>query len=276
MVMSSTLIPPSAGEAAHVLGGLLDHRCDLAIETQHMDTGGVSDHLFAMSDMLGYRIAPRIRNLKDRRLYSIAAPASYPTLAPIIDSRVNMKLLESAWSDTLRFAASVKAGAIPAALAMKRLAAWPRQNSIAGGMREYGRIVRTLFILDWIDSPDLRRQTTEELNKGEGRNNLARAIFHNRLGELRERSATAQANRASGLNLIVSAIILWNTVYLERAIDAAHRRGDPVPDHLVRHIAPLGWEHINLSGDFFWIFEPPKTPDGYRPLRNPDRDLLAA
>lgn len=272
----STLIPPSAGEAAHVLGGLLDHRCDLAIETQHMDTGGVSDHLFAMGDMLGYRIAPRIRNLKDRRLYSIAAPASYPTLSPIIDSRVNMKLLESAWSDTLRFAASVKAGAIPAALAMKRLAAWPHQNLIAGGMREYGRIVRTLFILDWIDSPDLRRQTTEELNKGEGRNNLARAIFHNRLGELRERSATAQVNRASGLNLIVSAIILWNTVYLERAIDAARMRGDPVPDNLVRHIAPLGWEHINLSGDFFWIFEPPKNPDGYRPLRNPDRDLLAA
>ena len=272
----STLIPPSAGEAAHVLGGLLNHRCDLAIETQHMDTGGVNDHLFAMGDMLGYRIAPRIRNLKERRLYSIAKPASYPTLAPIIDSRVNMTLLEAAWSDTLRFAASVKAGAIPAALAMKRLAAWPRQNHIAGGMREYGRIVRTLFILDWIDSPDLRRQTTEELNKGEGRNNLARAIFHNRLGELRERSATAQANRASGLNLIVSAIILWNTVYLERAIDAARTRGDPVPDHLVRHIAPLGWEHINLNGDFFWVFEKPKTPDGYRPLRNPNRDLLAA
>jgi len=74
---------------------------------------------------------------------------------------------------------------------------------------------------------------------------------------------TAQANRASGLNLIVSAIILWNAVYLERAITAAKRRGDPVPKHLVRHIAPLGWEHINLSGDFFWRFETPKTPDGY-------------
>lgn len=90
----SSLIPPTAGEAAHVLGGLLDHRCDLAIETQHMDTGGVSDHLFAMGGMLGYRIAPRIRTLKDRRLYSIANPASYPALAPIIESRVKMALLK--------------------------------------------------------------------------------------------------------------------------------------------------------------------------------------
>lgn len=120
---------------------------------------------------------------------------------------------------------------------MKRLAAWPRQNFVAGGMREYGRIVRTLFILDWTDNPALRRQTTEELNKGEGRNNLARAIFHNRLGELRERSATAPANRASGLNLIASAIILRNTVYPERAIDAASRLGESVPDQLVGHIA---------------------------------------
>ncbi|MCP4308621.1 MAG: transposase [bacterium] len=45
---------------------------------------------------------------------------------------------------------------------------------------------------------------------------------------------------------------------------------------IIRHIAPLGWEHIILTGDYIWSFEPPETPDGYRQLRDPDVNLLAA
>jgi Tn3 transposase DDE domain len=56
------------------------------------------------------------------------------------------------------------------------------------------------------------------LNKGEAKNALARAVFFNRLGELRDRSFENQRYRASGLNLVVAAIVLWNTVYLGRAI----------------------------------------------------------
>jgi TnpA family transposase len=53
------------------------------------------------------------------------------------------------------------------------------------------------------------------LNKGEARNSLARAVFFHRLGEIRDRSYENQRYRASGLNLVVAAIRLWNTVYLE-------------------------------------------------------------
>lgn len=264
------------GEVPYVLPGLLDHRCDLNIKTQHVDTGGTSDHLMAVADMLGIRIAARIRNLSDRRLYSIAPQSSYPTLKPLIEKQINMRVLESAWSDMLRFATSIKTGAIPPALSMKRLAAWPKQNSIAAGMREYGRIVRTLFILDWIENPELRRQATEELNKGEARNTLARAVFYHRLGELRERSALAQANRTSGLNLVVTSIILWNTVYLDLAIKALQQNGEAIPHHLIPHLAPLGWEHIILTGDVNWQFNLSENIDGYLPLKNPDPRGVAA
>ena len=264
------------GEVAHVLPGLLDHRCDLNIKTQHVDTGGTSDHLMAVADMLGVRIAPRIRNLSDRRLYSIAPPSSYPTLKNLIEKPINMRVLEEAWSDMLRFATSIKSGAIPPSLSMKRLAAWPKQNLVAAGMREYGRIVRTLFILDWIENPELRRQATEELNKGEARNTLARVVFYHRLGELRERTALAQANRTSGLNLVVTAIILWNTVYLDLAIKSLQEKGEEIPYRLIPHLAPLGWEHIILTGDVNWEMEMSENTVGYLALKNPDTEWFAA
>jgi len=79
-------------------------------------------------------------------------------------------------------------------------------------MREIGRIERTLFSLYWYSDPGLRRRTNLGLNKGEARNSLARAVFFNRLGELRDRTYENQRHKASGLNLVVAAIILWNTV----------------------------------------------------------------
>jgi hypothetical protein len=117
---------------------------------------------------------------------------------------------------------------------------------------------------------DLRRRAQAGLNKGEARNALARALFFNQLGELQDRRFENQTYRASGLNLLVAAIILWNTRYLEQAI-----AGMAVPPETARHIAPLGWEHISLTGDYRWNTDDRPPVGQLRPLRTPT-SLLAA
>jgi Tn3 transposase DDE domain len=114
----------------------------------------------------------------------------------------------------------------------------------------------------------LRRATGQELNKGESRHSLARAVFIHRLGEFRDRGYENQQHRASGLNFLVTAIILGNTRYLERAA-AALRQTEDVPDHLLAHLSPLGWEHVNLTGNYVWgaAEQMTENPDGFRPLR---------
>lgn len=139
---------------------------------------------------------------------------------------------------------------------------------MALALREIGRIERTLFTLDWVEMPDLRRQTSTELNKGETRNALARAVCFHRLGRLRDRAVAAQQYRASGLALVTAAIVLWNTVYLSRALDALRRQGETVEDVLLAHFAPVGWQHINLTGDYLWDADAGLGPDGFRPLRS--------
>ena len=81
---------------------------------------------------------------------------------------------------------------------------------------------------------------------------------------MRDRSFESQAYRASGLNLLVAAIILWNTIYLERAFAELCRQGRDVRPELAKHVAPLGWEHINLTGDYVWR---PGEREKHRPLR---------
>ena len=81
---------------------------------------------------------------------------------------------------------------------------------------------------------------------------ITRAVFFNRLGELRDRTYENQQHRASGLNLVVAAIAVWNTVYLQRAIRALQERRYVCDQQLLAHLSPLKWEHINLTGDYNW------------------------
>ncbi|ECD6800100.1 TPA: Tn3 family transposase, partial [Pseudomonas aeruginosa] len=118
---------------------------------------------------------------------------------------------------------------------------------------------------------ELRRRVHAGLNKGEARNSLARAVFFNRLGEIRDRSFEQQRYRASGLNLVTAAIVLWNTVYLERATQGLVEAGKPVDGELLQFLSPLGWEHINLTGDYVWR-QSRRLEDGkFRPLRMPGK-----
>jgi len=105
------------------------------------------------------------------------------------------------------------------------------------------------------------------LNKGEARNALARAVFFHRLGEIRDQTFENQRYRASGLNLAVTAIILWNTVYLGHAVAERRAQGEVISDLLLSQIAPLGGEHITFNGNYVWPTEP--LQNGFQPLRNP-------
>src|SRR5690606_35530933 len=101
--------------------------------------------------------------------------------------------------------------------------------------------------------------------KGEAMNGLARALFFGKRGELRERGLQDQLQRASALNIIINAISVWNTVYLTEATNLLKEKGTLRAD-LLKHISPLGWEHINFLGEY--TFDTKKIADlhSLRPL----------
>jgi hypothetical protein len=123
-----------------------------------------------------------------------------------------------------------------------------------------------LFTLQWLSDPDLRQRSHAGLNKGEASISLRRAVFFHRQGEIRDRTFENQSFRASGLSLITAAIVHWNTVYLERAVQHLRGQGFSVPDDLLPHVAPLGWEHIALTGDYVWAGTEPAS--NFRPLND--------
>jgi TnpA family transposase len=261
------LIHSPIGESPYVMDGLMHHESELKIREHYTDTGGFAEHVFALMHFIGFRFAPRIRGLKDNKLYVPANGKIYDTLSPLIaPTRLNLKCIRQQWDAVLRLAASIRTGTVTSSLMLRALGRTRLQNALSVALRELGRIERTLFMLDWFQSEELRRRVQIGLNKGEAHNSLARAIFFNRLGEIRDRTLHAQEHRMSGLNFLTAAIVLWNTVYIERAVDALRRKGERFDETLLQYTSPLPWEHIALTGDYLW--ETGRLPEEgkYRPL----------
>jgi TnpA family transposase len=262
------VISATMSEAPYVLDGLHHqvHQTDLRITEHYTDTAGATDHVFGLCHLLGFGFAPRIKDLKDRKLYTIEKPSTYPLLEPLIGDMIETAAIVSQWAELMRLKASIQAGVVVPSVILRKLAAAGNGNALSRALRALGRIERTLFTLQWLSDPELRQRSHAGLNKSEASNSLRRAVFFHRQGEIRDRTFENQSFRASGLSLITAAIVHWNTVYLDRAIKHLRAQGVTIPDDLLAHVAPLGWEHIALTGDYVWTDSDPLL--GFRPLRD--------
>ena len=262
------VIAATVSEAPYVLDGLLHHvhQTDLRIREHYTDTAGATDHVFGLCCLLGFQFAPRIKDLKERKLYTIEKPSAYPLLEPLIGEAIDPAVIVAQWPELMRVKASIEAGSVLPSVILRKLAAAGPGNALSRAMRALGRIERTAFTLQWLSDPALRQRSHAGLNKGEASNSLRRAVFFHRQGEIRDRTFENQSFRASGLSLITAAIVHWNTVYLDRSVRQLRENGAVIPDDLLTHVAPLGWEHIALTGDYVWSAI--KLQPSFRPLRD--------
>lgn len=259
------VINTNARDAVHVIDGLLYHETDLNIEEHYTDTAGYTDQVFGLSHLLGFKFAPRIRDISELKLFCIGKSSDYPKIESILNGRINTKIIEDNFDDVLRLAHSIREGKVTGSLIMAKLGSYARQNALATALREMGRIEKTIFILDYITNESLRRRIQRGLNKGEAMNALARAIFFGKRGEFRERELQDQLQRASALNILINAISIWNTTYLQKAIEHL-KQNYTIDEGLLKHIAPLGWEHINLLGEYNFDVRNIPESDELRPL----------
>lgn len=159
------IIHTNSRDAIHVLDGLLHHETDLNIEEHFTDTSGYTDQIFGLTHLLGFKFAPRIRDLSDSKLFTIDKASEYPKLESILRGQINTKLIKENYEDVLRLAHSIREGTVSASLIMGKLGSYSRQNSLATALREMGRIEKTIFILNYISNEALRRKIQKGLNK---------------------------------------------------------------------------------------------------------------
>ena len=172
----------------------------------------------------------------------------------------------------MRLAGSLKLGRVPATGIMRTLQVGDKPTRLAQALAEFGRIDKTLHTLTYIDDENQRRSTLTQLNRGEGRHRLARAVFHGKRGELRQRYREGQEDQLVALGLVLNVIVLWNTIYIEAALEQLRQGTQPVHEEDVARLSPLIYDHINLLGRYSFAIPEAVIRGELRPLHNPAAD----
>ena len=234
------------------------------------DTGAYADSMFGLLWLLGYQFSPRISDLGGTRLWRIDRTADYGGLNDLAAHRIQPQRIIDHWDDLLRIAGSLTMDMCHIESVMRTLQRGDRPTAVARALQELGRIIKTLFLLNYLNDDAYRRRILTQLNRGDARHKLARIVCYGQRGELRQRYREGQEDQLHALGLVVNAIVVWNTMYMERAIDHLRRSGQPVADTDVARLSPLSFAHLNVLGRYTFTLHEPIARGEWCPLRTAD------
>ena len=203
----------------YLLEGLLEQQTSLRPTEVMTDTHGYSDVVFGLFWLLGYQFSPRLADFSERKLWRMDSKVNYGVLNDLAKSRVNLDLITRNWDDLLRVAGSLKLGTVSASEIMRTLHSGENPSILSRAIGELGKIVKTLYMLAYMDDEAYRRRILTQLNRGESRHSVARAIFHGQRGELRQKYRDGQEEQLGALGLVLNVIVLWNTLYITEVLD---------------------------------------------------------
>ncbi|NYT00241.1 MAG: Tn3 family transposase [Methanocellales archaeon] len=246
----SKVIPTTARDATYVLDAILDNETELQIVEHTTDTAGYTELIFALFDLLGMQFSPRIRDIGDQRIYRIDKGVVYNHLEPLLKSSINQDLILKNWDDILRVVASIKLGWVTASLFISKLQSYSHQNIITKTIQEYGRLIKSIYIPNYLSSEDYRRRISIQLNKGESLHDLRQFLLFANEGKIRKSQIEDQVNQTSCLTLLTNAIIVWNTRYVQAIIDQLKNEVHNIQDSDLAHISPCRFDHINKYGKY--------------------------
>jgi TnpA family transposase len=270
--LNAVVVPGTLRDSLLILGLLLDQETDLEPVEVMTDTAAYADTVFGLFWLLGYQFSPRLADIGDARFWRIDRAADYGPLDGLARHRIDIELIRRNWEDLLRLAGSLKLGRIHAGAIMRVLQVKDRPTTLARALAELGRIIKTLHMLGYIDSKEKRRRILTQLNRQEFRHRLARRVCHGDRGEIRKAHRQEQEEQLGALGLTLNAIALWNSTYIQAAIDQLAREGWNISDADIARVSPLLFKHINFLGRYAFDLPQAIAAGALRPLRNPNSE----
>ncbi|MBB4914904.1 Tn3 family transposase [Streptosporangium saharense] len=184
-----------------------------------------SDLVFGLFAICGYQFSPRIADISDARLWRFDLGADYGPLEPVSRQRIQAERISAHWEDMLRVAGSLQTSKVRAYDLLRMMTTGDRMTGLGEAFAHYGRIFKTLHLLQFIDSQAYRRMIGAQLNIGESRHALARRIFFGRLGELCHGYREGMEDQLGALGMALNAVVWWNTLYIDAAMNRLQGQG---------------------------------------------------
>jgi TnpA family transposase len=252
LLFHSVVISAAERESAYVIDGLM-HNDVVKSDIHSTDSHGYSEAIFGATHLLGSSYAPRIKNLKRQRLYTFKTRREVDRSAWRIvpAGYIDTDLIEESWDDILRLIATIKLKEVTASELFRRLNSYSKQHALYRALKAFGKIIKSHFILRYIDDVELRQAIERQLNRIEQAHHFTRAVSVGNPREFIPAEKQEQEIAEGCKRLIKNCITCWNYLYLSQKLmdtaDPAHREALV---QAITHGSVMSWQHINLLGEY--------------------------
>ncbi len=237
------MVPGTLRDSLYILEGLLEQQTSLRPTEIMADTSGVSDIIFGLFRLLGYRFSPRLADIGSARFWRIDPRADYGVLDKFAKHRINPRRIKYHWDDMLRIAGSLKLATVNASELVRSLLKSDRPSELSMALADLGRIPKTIYLLNYIDDQVYRRRILTQLNRGEGRHAVARTICHGQRGEIRKRYREGQEDQLGALGLVTNTVVFIPKPRKNILKQMAQRSKTGIPNT---------FRHCNTGTSMYW------------------------
>ncbi len=251
-------------ESQWVFDLLYNNPTEIQPSIHSTDTHGTNQINFALLKGFGFSFAPRYANIQEKMrtaLYGFQHPKHYGAEALFRPVRkLNTALIISQWDAILRIFVSLARKTTTQSVLISKLSAAKRRNRTLLALWEYEHIYRSMHLLGYVDSPQMRQNVQRALNRGEQYHQMKRALTHANAGKLRYASDEEQALWNECSRLLVNAILYYNMIMLSAAVTRREQRGDTTGAKQLQAVSPVARTHVNCYGRYTFTEEPAAVP----------------
>jgi TnpA family transposase len=251
--VNARIIGANEHESHYVFDVLLNNTTDIQPDVHSTDTHGTNEVNFALLHVFGYQFAPRYRDIYETvrtSLYGFQHPSQYGEMLLKPMRKINTRLIVEEWEQMQRIFVSLALKTTTQSIIVGKLSAYARRNKTRRALWEYDHILRSLYLLDYVDSPPLRRNVQRALNRGENYHQLRRAVSYANFGKLRFKTEQEQQLWGECARLLTNCMIYYNTTLLSHLWERKAHNDDLQGAALLAQVSPGAWQHINVHGRY--------------------------
>ena len=210
----------SSSEVAAMINGVLKHCTSMEVQKNYVDSHGQSEVAFAFTHLLGFQLMPRLKRIKVQKLYRPHAGQAdaYSNLQPILTRPINWDLIRQQYDQMVKYATALRLGTAETEAILKRFSKNPFKHPTYLALMELGRVIKTIFLCQYLDSEAVRREINEGLNVVERWNGVNDFIFYGKGGEFADNRLESQELSVLSLHLLQICLVYVNTLMIQEEI----------------------------------------------------------
>ncbi len=273
--INARVIGANEHESHYIFDLLMNNSSEIIPAVLSTDTHGVNHVNFALLDLFGYQFAPRYAQVGKviNEMFDVIEDQNQHVQMRL-KKKINTQRIMQHWDTIQRIAISLKERKTTQATLVRKLSGYKKNHPLLEALTEYNRLVKTSYLLSYINDVSLRSYVQRALNRGEAYHQLRRAISNVNSDQFRGSSDEEILLWNECARLVTNAIIYFNSSILSHLLTSFEHQGDEKKIAIVKQASPVAWYNINLKGTYHFelseklpdLVEIMRSIEGYLPI----------